>query len=162
MRVSNNLVTRQNQAHSEVWHLLLCFLYYLVNNRKLFQQRHSLLLFVENASSGVPQLNDEDVLCETRLNVGLEEDFEEWLVLAKTTDSCEFVLEVLPNFVRLISCTLCIRLEDLSPETVIVAILVDFKVSHLYAGHVSVFVLHVGEHLEQAFSLVIMSFFVFG
>ena len=47
----------------------------------------------------MPQLDNEDVLLQACFDVGLEKDLEERLILAKTADSGEFVLEVLPNFV---------------------------------------------------------------
>ena len=97
--MSNNFVTRQNQAHREIGHPLLCLVNDLLNQSNFVQQGHWLLLFIKQTSSGVPQLDNEDVLLQACFDVGLEEDLEERLVLAETANSGEFVLEVLPNFV---------------------------------------------------------------
>ena len=99
MRVSNNLVARQNQTHLEVRYLLLCLVNDFLDYCNFIQKWHRLLFFVEETSSGVSQLNYENVLRKTSINVGLEENLEERFVFSKTANSCEFMLEILPNFV---------------------------------------------------------------
>ena len=47
-------------------------------------------------------------------------------------------------------------------QAVVVSFLVDFEVPHLDAGDVAIFVPHVWEHLEQAFSLIVMGLLLVG
>ena len=66
------------------------------------------------------QLHEENILLDARVDVGAEQPLEERLVLGKTANSCELVLEEAPDVVGLQTDGLLLGQQDLRSEDLII------------------------------------------
>ena len=101
MRLANDLVTRQNEHQLEVRVILPHLVGDRLDHCDLVKDLNRLAIFVEEHSSGVTQLNNEDVLFSTSGQGALEELLEKIHIFAEITDSGKLWLKLGPNVMAL-------------------------------------------------------------
>ena len=99
MRLADHLVADQDKHEVEIGVGSPDVLQNGVNHGEFLQKRDLLFIVVEEAARCVSQLENEDVLGETSLNVRPQKLLKEAFEFAKTANTRKLVLEKAPNIV---------------------------------------------------------------